>query len=51
MHTTMDPAAPASAQRPYAAPTLRVYGDLRELTLSSITMNMNDPGNSAQTMT
>jgi hypothetical protein len=52
MHdTTMDPAATASVRRPYAAPALRVYGDLRELTLTNLTQNMNDPGNSSTSMT
>ena len=42
---------PTEPRRAYARPTLRVYGDLRELTLTSLTQNMNDPGNSSQSMT
>jgi hypothetical protein len=38
-------------RRPYAPPRLTVYGDLRMVTLTNFTMNMNDPGNSSQTMT
>lgn len=38
-------------KRPYTRPSLRVYGDLREVTLTSISMNMNDPGNSSSTRT
>lgn len=38
-------------RRPYRRPALTVFGDVRELTLGSITQNMNDPGHSSQTMT
>lgn len=38
-------------QRPYRRPALTVFGNLRELTLSSQTQNMNDPGQSSVTMT
>lgn len=39
------------SRRPYARPALHVYGDIRALTLSNISMNMNDKGNGASTMT
>ena len=45
------PILPETARRPYRRPTLRVYGDLRDVTLTSLTDNMNDPGHSARTMT
>lgn len=35
-------------RKPYASPRLKVYGDVRDVTLSSRTENRNDPGNSAQ---
>lgn len=38
-------------RKPYAPPRLTVYGDLRVVTLTNLTMNKNDPGNSSQTMT
>ncbi|HEY0024112.1 MAG TPA: hypothetical protein VGB24_14420 [Longimicrobium sp.] len=38
-------------RRPYRRPALTVFGDMRELTLASISQNMNDPGQSSQTMT
>ncbi|HEY7766727.1 hypothetical protein [Longimicrobium sp.] len=38
-------------RRPYRRPALTVFGDMRELTLTSLTQNMNDPANSSQTMT
>ena len=38
-------------RKPYAPPRLKVYGDLREVTLTNLTRNMNDPGNSSSTMT
>lgn len=38
-------------RRPYAPPRLTVYGDLRAVTLSNVSMNMNDPGNGSVTMT
>jgi hypothetical protein len=37
--------------RPYEKPRLKVYGDLREITLTSLTSNMNDPGNSSTSKT
>jgi hypothetical protein len=40
-----------AARRPYVSPRLTVYGDVRDLTLSSRTNNKNDPGNTAQLMT
>jgi hypothetical protein len=36
---------------PYEKPRLKVYGDLREITLTSATSNMNDPGNSVTSRT
>lgn len=39
------------ARRPYERPALRVFGDLRIVTLTNLTQNMNDPGNSSHTMT
>jgi hypothetical protein len=39
------------ARRPYRRPTLTVFGDARELTLTSLTQNMNDPSNNSQSMT
>ncbi|HEX2201926.1 MAG TPA: hypothetical protein VHG91_01445 [Longimicrobium sp.] len=47
----MDRTTGPAPKRPYARPALRVYGDLREVTLTSLTNNMNDPGNSSQTRT
>jgi len=38
-------------RRPYRRPALTVFGDMRELTLASISNNMNDPGHSSQSMT
>lgn len=38
-------------RRPYVSPRLSVYGDARDLTLSSRTSNKNDPGNTASLMT
>jgi hypothetical protein len=35
----------------YRKPVLKVYGEIRDVTQSSLTHNMNDPGNSARTMT
>jgi hypothetical protein len=40
-----------ASRRPYTPPSLRVYGDLRVVTLSNLTMNMNDKGSGSQTMT
>lgn len=42
---------PDAPRKPYAPPRLKVYGDLREVTLTNLTMNMNDPGNSSTTRT
>jgi hypothetical protein len=41
----------AVKRRPYVRPRLQVYGPLREVTLSNVSMNMNDPGNGSQSMT
>lgn len=38
-------------RRPYTPPCLVIYGDLRAVTLTNLTMNMNDPGNSSTSMT
>lgn len=35
----------------YCRPELKVYGEMKVLTQSNISMNMNDKGNGAQTMT
>lgn len=45
------PSSSNSPRRPYRRPALTVFGDMRELTLASLTQNKNDPGGSAQTMT
>jgi hypothetical protein len=37
--------------RPYSPPRLRVFGDVRAITLSGQTTNKNDPGNGAQLRT
>jgi hypothetical protein len=42
---------PTPPRRPYVPPRLTVYGDLRAVTLSNISMAMNDPGSGSQTMT
>lgn len=42
---------PHVPRKPYTRPRLTVYGDLRDVTLTNLTMNMNDPGNSSNTMT
>ena len=39
------------APRPYSKPRLKVYGDMRELTLTSTSRNMNDPGNGSTSRT
>ena len=36
---------------PYERPRLTVFGDLQILTLTNLTKNMNDPGNSSTSMT
>jgi hypothetical protein len=41
----------SSARRPYVRPLLTVYGDLRMVTQTNLTMAMNDPSNSSTTMT
>jgi hypothetical protein len=38
-------------KRPYAAPRLKTFGDVREITLTSATQNKNDPGNSSVSRT
>ena len=40
-----------AVRRPYVSPRLNVYGDVRDLTLSSRTNNKNDPGDGSQFMT
>lgn len=35
----------------YRRPELKVYGEMRTVTQTSITQNMNDPTNSSTTMT
>jgi hypothetical protein len=48
----MPDSAPSNApRRPYRRPALAVFGDVRELTLTSLTMNMNDPSNNITSMT
>lgn len=48
----MSPSFPSNApRRPYRRPALTVFGDMRELTLTSLTQNMNDPSNNIQSMT
>lgn len=47
----MEPHAAPDARRRYRRPEVRVYGDLRTVTLTSLTNNMNDPGNSSTTRT
>lgn len=39
------------SRRPYSSPRLTVYGDVRDITLTSLTQNKNDPGNNSQSMT
>lgn len=41
----------APSRRPYVRPALVVFGDVRDLTLTSLTQNMNDPGNGSSSMT
>lgn len=38
-------------RKPYAPPRLTVFGDLRAVTLTNLTKNMNDPTNSSTSMT
>lgn len=38
-------------RKPYSPPRLTVYGDLRAVTQTNFSMNMNDPGNSSTTRT
>lgn len=45
------PSSSHAPRRPYRRPALIVFGDMRELTLASISQNMNDPGHSSQSMT
>jgi hypothetical protein len=47
----MNDQTPPETRRPYAPPRLTVYGDLRTVTRTSLTQNMNDPGNSSRSMT
>lgn len=48
----MSQSSPFNApRRPYRRPALTVFGDMRELTLASLTQNMNDPGHSSNSMT
>jgi hypothetical protein len=42
---------PNAPRRPYRRPRLAAFGDVRELTLTSLTQNMNDPSNNIQSMT
>lgn len=42
---------PTPPRRPYTPPLLAVYGDLRAVTLTNLTSNMNDPSNSITSMT
>lgn len=42
---------PTPPRLPYAPPRLTVYGDLRAVTQSNISMAMNDPGSGSQSMT
>lgn len=44
-------ADPTLPRRPYVPPRLTVFGDLRTVTQTNITQNMNDPGNSSNTRT
>jgi hypothetical protein len=48
MHRS-DPSA--GLRRPYAAPSLVVYGELRVVTQSNVSINMNDKGNGSASMT
>ncbi|HST61076.1 MAG TPA: hypothetical protein VLK84_20395 [Longimicrobium sp.] len=40
-----------AGRKSYAPPRLTVYGDLRVMTLTNVSMNMNDPGNSSTSRT
>lgn len=46
-----EPCNPPAVRRPYVRPHVRIYGTLQDVTRSSLTMNKNDPGNSATTRT
>ncbi|HST61075.1 MAG TPA: lasso RiPP family leader peptide-containing protein [Longimicrobium sp.] len=39
------------ARRPYERPRLTVFGDLRVVTQTNASQNMNDPGNSSTSRT
>ncbi len=39
------------ARLPYERPRLTVFGDLRVVTQTNISQNMNDPGNSSTSRT
>lgn len=45
------PSSSPAPRRPYRRPALTVFGEMRELTLASLTQNMNDPGHSSNSMT
>ena len=47
----MDTSRPPATRRPYQRPALAVYGDVRTVTLSNQTNNMNDKGNGSFSMT
>jgi hypothetical protein len=52
--TTFEPGSPVRPSAPkelYRRPRLTVYGDVRALTLSNVSMNMNDTMNGATTRT
>jgi hypothetical protein len=38
-------------RRPYERPRLTLFGDLKLVTLTNLTKNMNDPSNSSTSMT
>jgi hypothetical protein len=42
---------PTPPRRPYERPRLTVFGDLRVVTLTNASQNMNDPGNSSASRT
>ena len=47
----MDAKPQEGSRKPYTTPTLAVYGDLRDLTQSNVSINMNDKGNGSSSMT